>query len=172
VVPRRGREEARMRIYTIGWTQRSAEEFFGILKKAGVKRIVDVRLHNDNNLGNFTRVKHLPFFAKRLLGAEYSHSLDLAPDEKLFNDFKNGIGWVKGMSKAEKKKLKKITWNQYIPRFKRLIRGRRIEEKIPKAWFKKPAVLLCGEPEPEKCHRSLVAEHLQKKWRNVEVVHL
>jgi uncharacterized protein (DUF488 family) len=32
--------------------------------------------------------------------------------------------------------------------------------------------LLCSEDTPERCHRRLVAEHLQEHWPEVEIVHL
>ena len=34
------------KVFTIGFTKKSAEEFFNKLKDAGVKRVVDVRLED------------------------------------------------------------------------------------------------------------------------------
>jgi uncharacterized protein (DUF488 family) len=34
------------------------------------------------------------------------------------------------------------------------------------------ACLLCAEAVPHHCHRRLVAEYLNDKWGNVEIVHL
>ena len=37
-----------MKLYTIGFTQKSAEEFFTTLQQAKVRRVLDVRLHNES----------------------------------------------------------------------------------------------------------------------------
>jgi hypothetical protein len=34
-----------MRVFTIGFTKKNARRFFGLLKTAGAKRVVDVRLN-------------------------------------------------------------------------------------------------------------------------------
>ena len=44
-----------IKIYTIGFTQTSAEEFFGKLIKAGVRKIVDARLNNTSQLAGFAK---------------------------------------------------------------------------------------------------------------------
>lgn len=50
------------KVYTIGFTEKSAEEFFGMLKNAGVKRVIDVRLCPSTQLSGFARKKDLAFF--------------------------------------------------------------------------------------------------------------
>ena len=35
-----------MKLYTIGFTKKNAEQFFGKLKQAGLTRIIDTRLNN------------------------------------------------------------------------------------------------------------------------------
>jgi len=42
-------------IYTIGFTKRTAASFFGALKAAGVKQLIDVRLNNSSQLAGFTK---------------------------------------------------------------------------------------------------------------------
>ena len=37
-----------MKLFTIGYSKKSAEEFFDILRDNGVKRVVDIRQHNTN----------------------------------------------------------------------------------------------------------------------------
>ncbi len=60
-----------VQIFTIGFTQSSAEHFFGRLADAGVARVVDVRLNNSSQLAGFAKAQDLPFFLRELVGAEY-----------------------------------------------------------------------------------------------------
>ncbi|MBI1789085.1 MAG: DUF488 domain-containing protein, partial [Acidobacteria bacterium] len=62
-----------MEIYTIGFTQKSAEQFFGILKQAGIGRVIDVRLNNVSQLAGFTKKNDLRFFLREVCAAEYVH---------------------------------------------------------------------------------------------------
>jgi uncharacterized protein (DUF488 family) len=143
-------------IYTIGFTKKSAEQFFGALRKAGIKRLVDIRLNNSSQLAGFTKQDDLAFFLREICGAEYTHQLILAPTKEILDGYKK----------------KKITWDEYERRFKSLLSDRKVEEKIDKELFGIPTVLLCSEPKPEKCHRRLVAEYLGDKWGDVRVIHL
>jgi hypothetical protein len=40
-------------VYTIGFTKKTASEFFALLGKSGAKRVVDVRLNNVSKLAGF-----------------------------------------------------------------------------------------------------------------------
>jgi uncharacterized protein (DUF488 family) len=143
-------------IYTIGFTKKSAEQFFGSLRKVGIKRLIDIRLNNSSQLAGFTKQDDLAFFLREICGAEYTHQLILAPTKEILDGFKK----------------KKITWEEYERRFSRLLSERKVEEKIDRELFRVSTVLLCSEPRPEKCHRRLVAEHLRDKWGDVDVIHL
>ena len=44
-----------MAIYTIGFTRKSARTFFTVLKDAGVRRLLDIRLNNLSQLAGDTR---------------------------------------------------------------------------------------------------------------------
>lgn len=63
-----------MRVCTIGFTHKNAEECFTRLKRSGVKRVVDVRLNNVSQLAGFSKRDDLKFFLKSILGIEYVHS--------------------------------------------------------------------------------------------------
>ena len=145
-----------MEVYTIGFTKRTAAEFFGALKRAGVKRLLDVRLKNSSQLAGFTKKDDLPFFLKGLCGAEYVHEPLLAPTQELLDGYKK----------------KKGSWQDYERRFLQLMEQRRIEEKIDRRQFEVPTVLLCSETTAEHCHRRLILEYLGKKWGGVKAVHL
>jgi len=70
-----------MKIFTIGFTKKSAETFFTSLKNAGVKRLVDVRLNNISQLAGFTRKDDLRYFTRAICEIEYVHLRDLAPTQ-------------------------------------------------------------------------------------------
>jgi uncharacterized protein (DUF488 family) len=44
-----------MRLYTIGFTQKSAETFFDLLRQHGVQRLVDIRLNPNGQLSGFAK---------------------------------------------------------------------------------------------------------------------
>ncbi len=67
-----------MDVFTIGFTKRTAADFFGVLRQAGVQRLLDVRLNNSSQLAGFTKAGDLPFFLKEICGAEYLHEPLLA----------------------------------------------------------------------------------------------
>ena len=145
-----------MEIYTIGFTKKNAEQFFGALRKAGIKRLIDIRLNNSSQLAGFTKQDDLAFFLREICGAEYTHQTIFAPTKEILDGYKK----------------RKITWDEYERRFNSLLAERKAEEKIDKEIFRVPTVLLCSEPKPEKCHRRLVAQYLRDKWSDVRIIHL
>jgi uncharacterized protein (DUF488 family) len=145
-----------MEIYTIGFAKKSAEAFFGALRKVGVKQLIDVRLNNTSQLAGFTKRDDLKYFLKELCGAEYVHEPLLAPTVEILNLYKK----------------KKISWQEYEERFLNLMVERKIEENIDQSFFNGPTVLLCSESKADHCHRRLVLEYLQNKWDNFKINHL
>jgi uncharacterized protein (DUF488 family) len=144
-----------MRLYTIGFTRKSAEYFFTRLRRAGVRTVVDVRLHNTSQLAGFTKKEDLPFFAKELCKAGYMHLPELAPSEELF----------------QARKHEKMAWQPYEKRFLNLLRMREVEKALSPGILD-GGCLLCTEDDPRHCHRRLAAEYLQERWPGVEVIHL
>jgi uncharacterized protein (DUF488 family) len=145
-----------MEIYSIGFTQKTAEQFFGLLKQAGVRRLLDVRLNNVSQLAGFTKREDLQFFLKAICGAEYQHEPMLAPTQEILDDYKKRKG----------------SWLKYEARYVALMAERKIEHKIDRSLFSIPTVLLCSEPTAEHCHRRLVLEYLDEKWGNLKFTHL
>jgi uncharacterized protein (DUF488 family) len=145
-----------MDVHTIGFTRKTAAEFFGALKGAGIKRLIDVRLNNVSQLAGFTKRADLAFFVRELCGAEYVHEPLLAPTQEMLDAYKKHKG----------------SWQEYERLFLELMARRKVEEALPRSFFAGPAVLLCSEPTPEQCHRRLVLEHLQGKWGDLRAVHL
>jgi hypothetical protein len=81
-----------MQIYTIGFTKKSAAEFFGILKGHGIRRLVDVRLNNVSQLAGFTKRDDLAFFLNAICGADYLHEQLLAPTQEMLDAYKKAKG--------------------------------------------------------------------------------
>lgn len=144
-----------MRLFTIGFTEKTAEEFFGLLEGAGVRRVVDIRLRNGSQLAAFAKGSDLPFFLKRVAGIEYVHVPVLSPTDELLDGLRKKV----------------ISWSSYEPAFRKLLAQRKAETHLDRKLFD-GACLLCTEHKAEHCHRRLVAEYLQEKWGDLEVVHL
>jgi uncharacterized protein (DUF488 family) len=145
-----------MTIYSIGFTQRSAEDFFSTLQSAGIRRLVDVRLNNTSQLAAFAKKDDLAYFLKTICDAEYTHEPLLAPTQEMLDAYKKRKG----------------DWAAYEREFLSLMREREIETKLDRAGFATPTVLLCSELTAEHCHRRLVLEYLQKEWGNITIHHL
>lgn len=143
------------RLFTIGFTKTSAEHFFERLRRAGVKRLVDVRLNNVSQLAGFAKKDDLRYFVRTICGIEYDHRPELAPTAKMLDDYKKHGG----------------DWHEFQKRFVELIASRRVEATIAASALE-DACLLCSEDTPHHCHRRLVAEYLRSKWTGVEIHHL
>ena len=142
-------------IFTIGFTQKTAEAFFTLLRDAGVRRIVDVRLNNTSQLAGFAKRDHLVYFLRTLIGVDYVHVPELAPTQGILTAYKKQKG----------------AWEDYDQAFLSLLDERQVADSLPKEIFHE-GCLLCSEHEPEHCHRRLVAEYLQQQWDDVTVRHL
>ena len=145
-----------MEIYSIGFTQSTAAHFFGRLRNAGIKRLLDVRLNNSSQLASFAKRDDLSFFLKELCSAEYLHEPLLAPSQQMLDDYKKARG----------------SWQEYEQRFLALMAERKIEKRIDRRLFETPTVLLCSEPTAEHCHRRLVLDYLQERWGCLKITHL
>lgn len=144
-----------VRLYTIGFTKTTAESFFSRLAKAGVRRVVDVRLNNVSQLAGFAKKKDLPYFLKEICNIGYEHRPELAPTQDILDTYKKQRG----------------DWGTYEDRFLALMEKRKIEETIPRSAMDE-VCLLCSEDKPHHCHRRLVAEYLNEKWGKVDIAHL
>lgn len=144
-----------MRLFTIGFTKKTAEEFFGKLRHSGAKRVVDVRLNNISQLAGFSKKDDLKYFLREICGMDYLHLPLLAPTQEMLDALKKRKG----------------RWEDYEQEFLALMRERRIEETIPRAQLHE-GCLLCSEATPEHCHRRLVADYLRERWGDVSIVHL
>ena len=145
-----------MEIYSIGFTQKNAGEFFGALKANGIERLLDVRLNNTSQLAGFAKQSDLPYFLKEICGAEYEHEPLLAPTQEILDAYKKRKG----------------DWGEYTEAYLSLIRDRKVESALSRESFAKRTVLLCSEATAEHCHRRLALEYLQSNWGGFGIVHL
>ncbi|WP_435009038.1 DUF488 family protein [Tundrisphaera lichenicola] len=144
-----------MKLYTIGFTKKSAETFFTKLKNSRVSRLIDVRLNNVSQLAGFTKKTDLKYFVHELCHIEYAHMQELAPTQDILTTYKTEKG----------------DWRVYEQKFLQLMADRKIEETITPDQLDN-SCLLCSEEKPHHCHRRLVAEYLRDKWGNVEIIHI
>ena len=144
-----------IQLFTIGFTQKNAENFFTTLRKARIRRILDIRLNNVSQLAGFAKRDDLRFFLKEICIADYYHLPECAPTVEILDEFKKNKG----------------SWETYVQRFCPLIRSRRIETVLTPELLDY-GCLLCSEPTPQKCHRRLVAEYLQERVGDLVVTNL
>jgi uncharacterized protein (DUF488 family) len=143
-------------VYTIGFTQKTARQFFEALKAAGVRRLLDVRLNNVSQLAGFAKRDDLAYFLQTICNVEYRHETLLAPTQDMLEAYKKQKG----------------SWQEYEQRFLALMAHRRIETALSRDLFAVPTALLCSELTSEHCHRRLVLEYLQARWGALKVIDL
>lgn len=145
---------AKVKVSTIGFTKSSAEHFFDRLLKAGIKKVVDVRLHNTSQLSGFAKADDLAYFLRKIGGIDYVHEPLLAPTDPMLKAYKKEKG----------------DWRAYEQRCLSLMTEREIEKRFKPEMFD-GACLLCSEDKPHHCHRRLVCEYLNEKWDGALDVH-
>lgn len=153
-----------MKLYTIGFTQKTAEEFFEGLKRNNISTLVDVRLNNKSQLAGFAKGRDLKYFLSKLCNISYSYEEQFAPTKELLDDWKKN----------------KILWEEYEFLYKRILMSRQVERIFTKKFLyvnNKPdnICFLCSEQSPKNCHRRLLAEYLRDYCPNLEcseIIHL
>jgi len=143
------------RIFTIGYVGKNAQEFFTILKRTGIRKVIDVRLYNTSQLAGFTKRQDIEYLLQAIVGAKYIHLPIMAPTKQLLNDYKKRL----------------INWQQYKTQFKGVITQRQIEKHLVPQDIDM-SCFLCSEAKADNCHRRLVAEYLAKYWQNISIHHL
>jgi uncharacterized protein (DUF488 family) len=144
---------------TIGFAGKTAEEFFALLKDAGVRQVIDIRQHRGGQLSGFAKYPDLAYFLNGIASIAYKHEPLLAPTPELLKTYRNTKDWP-----------------AYEENFLSLMKERGVPEVIDPETWSSPVALLCSEPGPEKCHRRLVADLLAHHWgrngQEVEIRHL
>lgn len=149
-----------MKLYTIGFTKKSAREFFDeLLGTNGAIRVLDIRLRPSSQLAGFAKVSKsdgdFQFLLKRLCDMEYEHITELAPRKELLRDYRAGD----------------VGWNEYAERYRAQLNEDQVAALLDRQRIA-DGVLLCSEHEATHCHRRLAAEYLQEQWGGIEIIHL
>jgi uncharacterized protein (DUF488 family) len=154
-----------MRLCTIGFGGKSAEEFFTRLREAGIDKLIDIRRSNNTLYCGFTRMRDLPFFLERLCQISYVHEPDFAPSLELLRDYQ---------AKLKRNKKDPDAWRIFVERFQNEISTRPVMRLFQQhASGVKTVCLLCSEATPERCHRRLMAEHIAEHYESeIGIEHL
>lgn len=145
-----------MELYTIGFTRKTGERFFDLLRSHHVELLVDTRINPDGQLSGFARRADLPFFLSWLADCDYVHRPDLAPTKEML-----------GAYRADHDS------DSYVCRYTALLDQRAIPETLDRATFTdRRCCRLCSEAMPDHCHRRLLAEPFAATWPELEIVHL
>jgi uncharacterized protein (DUF488 family) len=144
-----------MKLFTIGFTKKSAEEFFETLKKNNVKRLIDIRLNTKSQLAGFAKQNDLKYFLNKIGNIEYLYMTDLAPTKELLDGYQD----------------KRVSWDQYQKEYIAILDKRKILNNIDYSTFEN-ACFLCSEAEAKQCHRRLAAEYIAKTNKSIEIIHL
>ena len=145
-----------MTIYTLGFTQKNAAEFFNLIRSNAIEVLIDIRLNNKSQLAGFTKGTDLSFFLKEICNCKYQHCIEFAPTKDILDNYKKGS----------------ISWSEYEKSFIPLITKRNVTDSFMKKFGNyRKVCLLCSEPTPENCHRRLLAEYLVQTL-DADIIHL
>ncbi len=146
-----------MNLFTIGFAQKTASEFFKKISDNKIDLLIDIRLNNKSQLAGFTKGEDLEYFLKTICNCDYQHLLEFAPTKEILDDYRN----------------KKISWIGYEDRFLPLIEDRKCVIGFNERFKNYNNIcLLCSEPKANMCHRRLVAEAIAKHNDGVVIKHI
>src|SRR5215208_5958812 len=117
-----------IQLYTIGFTNKTARQFFGLLETSHVVKIVDTRINNTSQLSGFAKGGDLEFFARRVCNTGYEHNIDFAPTKELLDRYRK----------------KKMQWVEYEQEYLNLLDLRNIRAKVNIETLHQ-SCLLCSE---------------------------
>jgi len=143
------------RLFTIGFTKKTAEEFFSKLKGSHVRSLLDIRLNNSSQLAGFTKKPDLEYFLMEIGKIRYAHLPQFCPTNEIMDGYKS----------------RRLTWQEYEKRFLALMTERKVENSVSRESLNY-GCLLCSEDKPDRCHRSLVGRYLSDRLGSLEVIHL
>ena len=143
-------------LYTIGFTKKSLEEFFNLLKENKIKKLIDIRLNRESQLSGFAKERDLKYVLKKLLNIKYEAIEEFAPTKELLKEYQ-----------------KNKDWDKYEIEFKKIISNRKLERFKEKILTEHDKIcFLCSESKPDKCHRRLISEFFKSLSSNIAIKHL
>ena len=144
-----------MTLFTIGFTGKSAEKFFELLQNSKATRVIDIRINRTSQFAGFAKEQDLKYFLPKLAGMDYLVREDLAPDKDLLASYRN----------------KELNWDLFSQNYRKLLDERGALPSLSLAEIEN-SVLLCSENEPEKCHRTILANLLVQIHPTLKVKNL
>ena len=145
------------KLYTIGFTQKSAEVFFELLKKNNIETVIDIRLNNTSQLAGFAKFPDIQYFLNEICGIKYIHDKKFSPTEETLKRYKN----------------KKIDWKKYTEEFNQTMKMRTIDKYIEETYSNYDNIcLLCSEVSHENCHRSIISEKFKEQFNSISIINL
>ena len=131
-----GEVQQRMKLYTIGFTKKSASTFFGLLAEIGSKAAGRCPPEQRVTAGRLCETRRPAYFLAEICGMGYRHELQLAPTKPMLDDYKKHGA----------------RWDDYERWFLDLIAEGQIEDRISPALLDN-SVLLCSETTAHHRHR-------------------
>lgn len=146
-----------MNLYTIGFTKKSAKEFFELLKKYNIELLLDIRLNNKSQLAGFTKEEDLCYFLSEICHCNYQHCIEYAPTKDIMDGYKK----------------KGISWDEYVAMYTDLLLTRGDYKNFCTKFADVQNVcFLCSESTADHCHRRLAAEMIAQNNSEVIVKHI
>ena len=147
-----------IKLYTIGFTQKTAQQFFDMLHNNGVEIIIDIRINNISQLAGFAKGSDLEYFLNKIYEIKYDYRNDFAPTKELLKNYHE----------------KTVSWEEYVHIYNKLLEERNSYKNFLKDYANyRKVCLLCSEAAPEKCHRRLLVEKINDIFTTeTEIVHL
>ena len=148
-------KEPQTTIYTIGFAQKAAKEFFSSLSNNNIRKLIDIRLNNTSQLAGFAKKHDLEYFLEKICNIKYVHKPDFAPTQEILDNYKKKI----------------ISWVEYEKKYLDILSQLDIKQKITFEELNM-SCLLCSEPKPDFCHRRLLAEYFKNLYKEIEIKHI
>jgi uncharacterized protein (DUF488 family) len=161
-----------MRIWTIGHSTRSIEDFISLLKKNGIELLSDVRsLPGSNRYPQFNREALAE--SLNIHGIRYEHFPELGGRRKSNADSRN-TAWRNASFRGYADYMETEEFHKGVERLLAFARndGLGSPESFRGSETVTPgsAAIMCAEAVWWRCHRSLISDYL--KARGIEVMHI
>jgi uncharacterized protein (DUF488 family) len=146
-----------MILHTIGFTKKTAQQFFELIRSHDIKLLIDIRLNNVSQLAGFSKGNDLKYFLSAICDCDYEHRIDFAPTKEILDGYKG----------------EQITWPEYEKHYNSLIFGRGAIRGFAEKYDKyQKLCLLCSEPTAAYCHRRLLAEMIVNEYSQITIKHI
>jgi uncharacterized protein (DUF488 family) len=159
-----------MKFYTIGVYGSTEKNFFDKLTENRIDTFCDIRQRRGVRGREYVFVNSNYLQTKlSVLGIKYGHILKLAPTSEI-REMQQVEDLKLGEHKRDRNKLGAVFTNEYTTQILQNFDFDSFIEKLEDSGASR-VVLFCVEEKPEACHRSIVANELNKRYK-YEIVNL